>query len=167
MKRMTTHVNGSTTKEISPVTAVSNPSSSRLNATWRALWRQRWLYLIMAPTLIYFVIFKYIPLWNAQIAFKDFKPLLGVWGSPWVGFEHFQTFIDSFYFNQLMVNTIFFSTAKLLLGLPVAIILALALHETLLTRFRVFVQTAVYLPTFYPGSSCLASCSCSSPPTTV
>ena len=55
----------------------------------RSMWRQRWLYFLMAPTLIYFVVFKYGPLWNAQIAFKDFKPLLGVMGSPWVGFKHF------------------------------------------------------------------------------
>jgi len=102
----------------------------------------------MTPTLVYFFIFKYMPLWNAQIAFKDFKPLLGVWGSPWVGFKHFQTFVDSFYFDQLLVNTIFFSTVKLVLGLPVAITLALALHETLLKRFRVIVQTVVYLPHF-------------------
>lgn len=106
------------------------------------------MYLLMTPTLIYLLVFKYIPLWNAQIAFKDFKPLLGVTGSPWVGFEHFQTFVNSFYFSQLLTNTIFFSLAKLLLGLPVAIICALALHETVLRRYRTFVQTVIYLPHF-------------------
>lgn len=115
---------------------------------FRAMWRQRWLYFLMAPTLIYFLIFKYGPLWNAQIAFKDFKPLLGVMGSPWVGFTHFETFINSFYFSELIRNTIIFSLAKLLLGLPIAVICALALHETWLTRFRTFVQTAIYLPHF-------------------
>src|SRR5687768_9668012 len=83
----------------------------------RAMWRQRWLYFLMMPTLIYFLIFKYGPLWNAQIAFKDFKPLLGVMGSPWVGFKHFETFINSFYFADLLTNTIIFSVAKLVLGL--------------------------------------------------
>jgi len=114
----------------------------------RALWRQRWLYFLMAPTLIYFVVFKYGPLWNAQIAFKDFKPLLGVVGSPWVGFKHFETFINSFYFTELMTNTIIFSVAKLVLGLPLAVIVAIALHETWFLRFRTFVQTMVYLPHF-------------------
>lgn len=114
----------------------------------RSLWRQRWLYILMAPTLIYFVIFKYGPLWNAQIAFKDFKPLLGVWGSPWVGFKHFEMFINSFYFTELMTNTIIFSVAKLFLGLPLAVIVAIALHETWFLRFRTFVQTMVYLPHF-------------------
>jgi putative aldouronate transport system permease protein len=82
---------------------------------WRTLWRYRGLYLLMLPSLIYFAIFKYGPLWNAQIAFKDFKPLLGVWGSPWVGFKHFETFINSFCFGALLENTIIFSLAKLLL----------------------------------------------------
>lgn len=113
-----------------------------------SLWRQRWLYFLMAPTLIYFVIFKYGPLWNAQIAFKDFKPLLGVVGSPWVGLKHFETFVNSFYFTELMTNTIIFSVAKLLLGLPIAVICAIALHETWLVRFRTFVQTMIYLPHF-------------------
>jgi putative aldouronate transport system permease protein len=104
--------------------------------------------MLMAPAMLYYLIFRYGPLWNAQIAFKDFRPLLGVWGSPWVGFQHFETFINSFYFTQLMVNTVVFSAAKLVLGLPIAVILALALHETWFGRFRTLVQTIVYLPHF-------------------
>jgi len=124
---------------------IEKPSLKKL---LRSMWRQRWLYFLMLPTLIYFLIFKYGPLWNAQIAFKDFKPLLGVMGSPWVGFEHFETFINSFYFSELIRNTIIFSLAKLLLGLPIAVICAIALHETWMTRFRIFVQTSIYLPHF-------------------
>ncbi len=127
---------------------VSTAEISSVKLWWRSIWRVRWMYLLMAPTLIYFVVFKYGPLWNAQIAFKDFKPLLGVTGSPWVGFQHFETFINSYYFSELMVNTIFFSLAKLLLGLPLAVIMAIALHETWLVRFRTFVQTTIYLPHF-------------------
>ena len=126
------------------------PATDRFNIRklFRSLWRQRWLYFLMAPTLIYFVVFKYGPLWNAQIAFKDFKPLLGVVDSPWVGFKHFETFINSFYFADLMTNTIIFSVAKLVLGLPLAVICAIALHETWLVRYRAFVQTVIYLPHF-------------------
>ncbi len=58
----------------------------------REMWKHRWLYLIITPTIIYYIVFRYIPIWNAQIAFKDFRALLGVEGSPWVGFEHFETF---------------------------------------------------------------------------
>lgn len=114
----------------------------------RSVWRQRWLYFLMTPTLIYFAIFKYGPLWNAQIAFKDFKPLLGVMGSPWVGFKHFETFVNSFYFTDLLTNTVIFSVAKLVFGLPLAVIVAIALHETWLLKFRTFVQTMIYLPHF-------------------
>ncbi len=121
---------------------------SAIKKLTHAIWCNRWMYMLMAPTLIYFLIFKYGPLWNAQIAFKDFKPLLGVMGSPWVGFKHFESFINSYYFGELMVNTIFFSLAKLLLGLPLAVIMAIALHETWLVRFRTFVQTSIYLPHF-------------------
>ncbi len=114
----------------------------------KSMWKHRWIYLLITPTLIYFVVFKYIPLYNAQIAFKDFKPLLGVEGSPWVGFRYFETFINSYYFGQLIANTIFFSGARLILGVPMAIILALALYETRSMFFRQIVQTASYLPHF-------------------
>ena len=114
----------------------------------RTLWRYRWLYMLMLPTLVYFLIFKYGPLWNAQIAFRDFKPLLGVFRSPWVGFKHFEIFINSFYFADLIRNTLIFSLAKLILGLPIAVICALAMHETWFLRFRTFVQTMIYLPHF-------------------
>ena len=112
------------------------------------IWRYRWFYVMVAPTLLYFLIFKYIPIWNAQLAFKDFKPLLGIWDSPWVGFRHFETFINSFYFKDLIINTVFFSTAKLVLGIPMAVICALALHETVFSRYRTLVQTMIYLPHF-------------------
>ncbi len=112
------------------------------------MWKHRALYLLVTPTLIYYVVFKYIPLYNAQIAFKDFRPLLGVEGSPWVGLQYFETFVNSFYFSQLLFNTVFFSGARLLFGMPIAIILALALYETRTMFLRQIVQTASYLPHF-------------------
>jgi putative aldouronate transport system permease protein len=124
------------------------PLSIRLKNFTRSVWRHRWVYFLMVPSLLYFLVFRFGPLWNAQIAFKDFKPLLGVLGSPWAGLKHFETFINSFYFDQLISNTIFFSIAQLALGLPLAVILAIALHETWFSRFRTLVQTSVYLPHF-------------------
>ena len=79
-------------------------NSSRTQNLIRAIRRHRWFYLMMTPTFVYFLIFKYGPIWNAQLAFKDFKPLLGVVKSPWVGVEHFKTFINSFYFEQLILQ---------------------------------------------------------------
>jgi putative aldouronate transport system permease protein len=106
------------------------------------------MYLMLILPLTYFIIFQYWPLWNAQIAFKDFKPLLGVWRSPFVGFEHFVTFFKSFYFDQLITNTITISFLKLVVGIPMAIVLAIALYETTFKRFRSIVQTVAYLPHF-------------------
>jgi putative aldouronate transport system permease protein len=103
---------------------------------------------MLLPALAYFIIFQYLPLWNAQIAFKDFKPLLGVWKSPFTGFDHFITFFKSFYFEQLIGNTIIISVLKLVVGIPMAIILALSLYETSFKRFRSLVQTVAYLPHF-------------------
>lgn len=135
-------VSGSKTKP------VHESFGSKLRHRAHEAWRMRWLYFLMAPSLIWFFVFKYVPLFYAQIAFKDFRPRLGVLGSEWVGLEHFFTFINSFYFNQLITNTIFFSLAKLILGMPIAIIMALALHETVFKRWRTVVQTMIYLPHF-------------------
>ncbi len=137
-----------TVKTLTLPSKVSSAGKLNIKKLLRSMWRQRWLYFLMLPTIIYFLVFKYGPLWNAQIAFKDFKPLLGVVGSPWVGFKHFETFVNSFYFTDLMTNTIIFSVAKLVLGLPLAVICAIALHETWFNRFRTFVQTVIYLPHF-------------------
>ncbi|GGR75028.1 protein lplB [Deinococcus seoulensis] len=112
------------------------------------MWRHRGLYLLLLPGLLWFVVFRYWPLWNAQLAFKDFQPTLGVEGSPWVGFKHFTAFFESFYFSQLMTNTLIISGAKLLLGLPPAILLALCIHESTRRHLARFTQTVSYLPHF-------------------
>lgn len=122
--------------------------AERVRKKWRAVWRHRLMYVLIALPLIYFIIFKYWPLWNAQIAFKDFKPLLGVEGSPFIGFKHFITFFNSFYFKQLIGNTLLLSLLKLIMGIPMAVILALALNETRIRALRSVVQTVTYLPHF-------------------
>jgi len=131
---------------LAPVGIAALPE--RVRRLTRAMRKHRWIYLLMLPTLIYYLVFKYVPLYNAQIAFKDFQPLLGIEGSPWVGLKNLEVFFNSIYFGQLMTNTIFFSGAKLILGLPIAICLALMLHETRFALFRNFVQTVTYLPHF-------------------
>jgi putative aldouronate transport system permease protein len=121
---------------------------TRLRRLGRAMWKHRWYYFLLIAPLTYYLIFRYIPIWNAQIAFKEFYALKGVEGSPWVGLQHFETFFKSFYFSELILNTVIFSAAKLVLGLPLAIILALAIHESQFLRFRSLVQTVTYLPHF-------------------
>jgi putative aldouronate transport system permease protein len=106
------------------------------------------VYALLLIPVGYYIIFKYIPIWNGQIAFKDFKPLDGVFGSKWIGFDHFLTFFRSFSFAELLRNTLFYSFGKLLVSVPVAIILAVTLYECLHPKFGKIVQTFIYLPHF-------------------
>jgi len=98
--------------------------------------------------MIYFVVFKYIPIWNAQIAFRDFQALDGVTGSPWVGFQNFRDFVNSYYFWELIRNTVFYSIGKMVFSIPAAIFLSVALYECRIFYLRKTVQTLAYLPHF-------------------
>jgi putative aldouronate transport system permease protein len=113
-----------------------------------AIGKHRAFYAMLFIPFIYFLIFKYGPLVNAQIAFRDFMALDGVWKSPWVGFKNFITFFSSIYFGELLRNTILLSLGKLVVGLPMAVMLALAINESCLRRFKRIVQTVTYLPHF-------------------
>jgi len=106
------------------------------------------VYLMLLPGLIYFAVFRYWPLYIAQIAFKSFEPLLGVQDSPWVGLTNFISFFHSYYFSQLIGNTLIISTAKLVFGIPPAIILAIALSEASFLKLARLTQTVSYLPHF-------------------
>jgi|SRR5690625_688345 len=110
---------------------------------------QNWqLYIFVLPAFLYFLIFHYVPMYGLQIAFKDFLPGLGIWGSEWVGFEHFMRFFDSYYFWDLMWNTLGLSLYELIVGFPLPIILALALNEAKNGLFKKSVQTVTYAPHF-------------------
>ncbi len=131
------------------VSAPRTQATSRARLVVRKMKRYRVVYLLLLPGLIYFVIFRYWPLYLAQIAFKDFQPLLGVEGSPWNGFTNFMLFFQSYYFTQLLTNTLVISVAKLIFGIPPAIILALALNEArYFPRVARLTQTVAYLPHF-------------------
>lgn len=106
------------------------------------------LYLLMVPVLIYFIVFKYIPMYGALIAFKDFSPKLGVLGSPWVGLKHFKSFFGSSSFVTLMINTLRISLSTLVFGFPMPIILALLMNEIKCKPFLKTVQNITYLPHF-------------------
>jgi len=123
-------------------------AGTALRKRFGAVKRHSVFYVMLALPMIYFFIFKYGPLFNAQIAFKDFMALDGVLKSPWVGFKNFLTFFSSIYFWQLIRNTLVLSLGKLAVGMPMAIILAIALNESSLGRYKRFVQTVTYLPHF-------------------
>src|SRR5690242_2418751 len=107
----------------------------------RQIWQHRIVYLLLLPGLLFFLVFKYGALYNAQIAFKNFLPGVGVEGSPWIGTKNFEDFFKAFYFKDLMFNTLLISVLKLIFGIPPAIILALALSETRFIKLGRIVQT--------------------------
>ncbi len=108
--------------------------------------RQWWpYYLMMAPGLIFFVIFHYFPIWEAKIAFEQLRIIPP---NIWVGIKHFQTLFSSPIFWQVLANTLILSTMKIVFFFPVPIITALLLNEIRGGAFRKFIQSAIYLPHF-------------------
>ena len=106
------------------------------------------LYIMFAPVALFYLIFSYLPMLGVVIAFKDYNFLGGIFGSPWVGGVHFERFIQSGDFWQVVGNTISISFLRILFGFPAPIILAILLNEVRNERFKKFVQTATYLPHF-------------------
>lgn len=106
------------------------------------------LYLFMAPAVILTIVFKYIPMYGSIIAFKDFSPMKGVWGSDWVGLEHFTKFLTSPNFGDIFMNTLKLSTYGLVLGFPVPIILALMLNQVKRASVKKNIQLILYAPNF-------------------
>ncbi|MBT9777039.1 ABC transporter permease subunit [Clostridium sp. MCC353] len=118
---------------------------SRARRDWQ---RNRALYAIVIPVLLFYILFHYKPMYGAIIAFKDYTPALGVEKSPWVGFDNFIRFFNSVYFVRLIKNTILLSFYNLLFGFPAPIILALLLNEVRGKKFKSLTQTITYLPHF-------------------
>lgn len=121
---------------------------SRLRKSLLPYLRNWQLYVLLIPVIAYFVIFEYTPMYGVQIAFKDFIAKKGIWGSPWVGFKHFQRFFDSYFFWTLLKNTLGISLYQLVVGFPVPILLALMINEVRQSKFRKFIQTVTYAPHF-------------------
>lgn len=105
-------------------------------------------YVLAIPVLAYYFLFHYMPLFGAVIAFKNYQPRKGVWGSVWVGFKHFESFFNSFYFERLIRNTLTISLSGLVFAFPCAIIFALLINEVHNRTFRRTVQTISYMPHF-------------------
>lgn len=110
--------------------------------------RNKWLYLMIAPGLIYFLVFKYIPMYGLIISFQDYKPFRGITGSEWVGLEHFRRLFAEPDFLNILSNTLILFGLNILIYFPIPIILALMLNEVRISFFRRFFQTLIYLPHF-------------------
>lgn len=123
-------------------------SAKRSGVSLKRIAANRSLYLMLLPTVLYFLIFEYKPMYGAIIAFKNFNPFVGIADSPWVGFANFTKFFESYYFWRLLKNTFLLSFYSLLFIFPASLGFALLLNELRLKKLKSFVQTVSYLPHF-------------------
>ena len=106
------------------------------------------LYVMLLPALIYLLVFHYLPLYGIQVAFRDYRLVDGVMGSPWVGLKHFKRFFEAYYFERLIKNTLVLNINYLLWSFPFPIIVAIFLNQIRSEKRKRFVQTTIYVPHF-------------------
>ncbi|MBQ8526677.1 MAG: sugar ABC transporter permease [Clostridia bacterium] len=110
--------------------------------------RNKYLYILSIPIIVYFIMFKYVPMFGLTIAFKDYNIVKGLFASEWVGLKYFKEFFTGIYFSRTLLNTLIISAMNIVIGFPVPIIFALMLNEITNNKFKKVVQTASYLPHF-------------------
>ena len=124
---------------------MEHTGSRKKPSVWNRLWKDRILYLILAPTIIYFVIFRVLPIYNMRLAFFDYKAR-----GPWVyaGMKYFTMLFQSTAFSEILRNTLIISFMKYILLFPFFVIFAILLNELRLNYYRKFIQVVSYLPHF-------------------
>lgn len=110
--------------------------------------KHSWIYFMAIPMILYYILFHYVPMYGAIIAFKKYVPALGIAKSKWVGFKNFSKFFNSVYFTRLIRNTLGINLKLLIFGFPIPIIFAILLNEVRSTKFLKGIQTISYLPHF-------------------
>jgi putative aldouronate transport system permease protein len=118
------------------------------SSVWQQIWRDRIMLLLVLPGVLFFVLFRYIPLLGNIIAFEDYLPFLGFQDSPFVGFANFQSMVSDGAFWQAVSNTVIIALMQLIFYFPAPICVALLLHGVISTRVRRVIQSVVYLPHF-------------------
>lgn len=116
--------------------------------TWKKIKRNKLIYLMILPGLIYFLIYKYLPMYGLIISFQDYKPYKGIMGSEWVGMEHFTRLFTSSEFWMIFKNTLVLFGLQIFIYFPIPIIISLMLNEVRHQFFKRGVQTLIYIPHF-------------------
>ena len=124
------------------------PVINRKNTFWSRLVRDSGLYILLIPAIVYVLIFLYRPMVGVLIAFEDYKPTKGIFGSKWVGFKWFTKFLTNYNFTSIFLNTLILSLYSLLASFPIPIIFALLLNQMRFRRVKKLVQTVSYMPHF-------------------
>lgn len=128
--------------------ASATSGKPRGNDLWKQIARRWQLYLFLVIPVAYILVFAYYPMFGVQIAFKNYQPRRGIWGSEWVGLTHFTSFFTSFYFTRTLANTIRLSLYYLLVSFPLSIIFALMINVIANPRIKKITQTIMYIPHF-------------------
>jgi putative aldouronate transport system permease protein len=123
-------------------------STSRKSMIWRGILSSRWFYGMMLPGLLYYLIFCYLPMFGLLIAFKEYNLFKGIWGSPWVGLDHFRTIFQSPDFPVIFRNTLQISLYRIVFNMLPDVTLALIFNEVRVVWFKRLVQTITYGPHF-------------------
>jgi putative aldouronate transport system permease protein len=113
-----------------------------------AMLKHRWMYVLALPGILYFIIFKFVPLWGLLIAFKEYNPYKGIWDSAWVGFANYAEMFSNPAFYHMLRNTFAINIFGLVFMFPVPIVLAVMLNEVRHETFKRINQSIVYLPHF-------------------
>lgn len=116
--------------------------------TWIRILSNWQLYLFLIPTVAYFLVFRYYPMYGLQIAFRNYKAAKGIWGSAWVGLNNFKRFFATADFPRLLKNTLTLSLGSLIISFPFPILMALLLNQIPSKRYKKLVQTVIYAPHF-------------------
>ena len=126
----------------------SRVNLGRFEGTWLKIRRNWQLYVLLLIPIIWLIVFRYAPMYGAQIAFKQYSPAFGIEGSPWIGFDNFVRFFNSPKFEPVIINTLVLSFYALFAGFPIPIILALSLNQVKTRFLRNSVQMITYAPHF-------------------
>ena len=137
-----------TQKETALKIPTEKKAASKLKCKLDYIKKNYHLYLLIAPAVILTIIFKYIPMYGAVIAFKDFSTIKGILGSDWVGVDNFTKFLSSPNFADIFMNTLKLSFFGLIIGFPVPIILALMLNQLRRAAVKKNIQLVLYAPNF-------------------
>ncbi len=126
---------------------VSSSAPARVSA-WQKIWRDRLMLLLIAPGVLFFILFRYLPLLGNIIAFQDYLPFIPIPENQFVGFANFQAMVSDTAFWQALSNTIIITLLQLIFYFPAPIALALLLQSVMSTKVRRIIQSVVYLPHF-------------------
>lgn len=134
--------------KVAKISLTPEQKAKEKQKTWSKIKKDKWMYVLLLPGIIYFILFKFAPMWGVLIAFKDYYAGVSFLNAPWVGFQNFVDFFRDSSFGQLLKNTLLISGMNLLFYFPLPILLALLLNEIKVQVYKNVIQTMIYVPHF-------------------